>query len=365
MLHLIASRLLQLPLILAVVFAVTFSLVWVMPGSPLDRKGERQLAPEVRRAMEARYNLDSRSAFVTGYLGGLAKGDFGPSLQYRGRTVAEILGQGLPVSMSLGVAALAVALFLGTLAGVAGALRPGSLFDGGSLGLTLIGISLPSFVTGTVLLVVFAGLLRWLPTGSWEGPQSIRLGLADIMASDYVRTARAKGVSHRRAVFGHALKVAYLPVLSFLGPAAASVMTGSFVVEKVFNLPGVGEYFVQSVLNKDQFLILGIVLVYATLLIVFNLIVDVAYASGRRQTASTTLRRRLLRLPWPDDVRWRRAEEEVTQNALAGHCKTLGGLLLGGRRACASPPNKAHTPRWHAALRRGAVGPGEVELHRA
>lgn len=297
MLHLIASRLLQLPLILAVVFAVTFSLVWVMPGSPLDRKGERQLAPEVRRAMEARYNLDSRSAFVTGYLGGLAKGDFGPSLQYRGRTVAEILGQGLPVSMSLGVAALAVALFLGTLAGVAGALRPGSLFDGGSLGLTLIGISLPSFVTGTVLLVVFAGLLRWLPTGSWEGPQSvilpaltlglapaayiarlIRLGLADIMASDYVRTARAKGVSHRRAVFRHALKVAYLPVLSFLGPAAASVMTGSFVVEKVFNLPGVGEYFVQSVLNKDQFLILGIVLVYATLLIVFNLIVDVAYA---------------------------------------------------------------------------------------
>ena len=297
MLHLIASRLLQLPLILAVVFAVTFSLVWVMPGSPLDRKGERQLAPEVRRAMEARYNLDSRSAFVTGYLGGLAKGDFGPSLQYRGRTVAEILGQGLPVSMSLGVAALAVALFLGTLAGVAGALRPGSLVDGGSLGLTLIGISLPSFVTGTVLLVVFAGLLRWLPTGSWEGPQSvilpaltlglapaayiarlIRLGLADIMASDYVRTARAKGVSHRRAVFRHALKVAYLPVLSFLGPAAASVMTGSFVVEKVFNLPGVGEYFVQSVLNKDQFLILGIVLVYATLLIVFNLIVDVAYA---------------------------------------------------------------------------------------
>ena len=111
MLHLIASRLLQLPLILAVVFAVTFSLVWVMPGSPLDRKGERQLAPEVLRAMEARYNLDSRTSFVTGYLGGLAKGDFGPSLQYRGRTVAEILGQGLPVSMSLGVAALAVAVF--------------------------------------------------------------------------------------------------------------------------------------------------------------------------------------------------------------------------------------------------------------
>ena len=296
MLHLIASRLLQLPLILAVVFAVTFSLVWVMPGSPLDRKGERQLAPEVRRAMEARYNLDSRTAFVVGYLGGVIKGDFGPSLQYRDRSVAQILGKGLPVSMSLGVAALGVALLLGTLAGVAGALRPGSLLDGGSLGLTLIGISLPSFVTGTVLLVIFAGLLRWLPTGGWAGPKSmilpaltlglapaayiarlIRLGLADIMASDYIRTARAKGASHRRAIFRHALKVAYLPVLSFLGPAAAGVMTGSFVVEKVFNLPGVGEYFVYSVLNKDQFLILGIVLVYATLLIVFNLVVDVAY----------------------------------------------------------------------------------------
>lgn len=297
MLHLIASRLLQLPLILAVVFTVTFSLVWVLPGSPLDRKGERQLAPEVRRAMEARYNLDSRTAFVTGYLGGLVKGDFGPSLQHRDRTVAEILAKGLPVSMSLGVAALAVAVFLGTLAGVAGALRPGSFLDSGSLGLTLIGISLPSFVTGTVLLVIFAGLLSWLPTGGWGGPRSmilpaltlglapaayiarlIRLGLADIMASDYIRTARAKGASHRRTIFCHALKVAYLPVLSFLGPAAASVMTGSFVVEKVFNLPGVGEYFVQSVLNKNQFLILGIVLVYATMLIVFNLVVDVAYA---------------------------------------------------------------------------------------
>ncbi len=297
MLHLIASRLLQLPLILAVVFTVTFSLVWVLPGSPLDRKGERQLAPEVRRAMEARYNLDSRTAFVTGYLGGLVQGDFGPSLQHRDRSVAEILAKGLPVSMSLGVAALAVAIFLGTLAGVAGALRPGSFLDSGSLGLTLIGISLPSFVTGTVLLVIFAGLLSWLPTGGWGGPRSvilpavtlglapaayiarlIRLGLADIMASDYIRTARAKGASQRRAIFCHALKVAYLPVLSFLGPAAASVMTGSFVVEKVFNLPGVGEYFVQSVLNKNQFLILGIVLVYATMLIVFNLIVDVAYA---------------------------------------------------------------------------------------
>ncbi|MEE9403664.1 MAG: ABC transporter permease [Algisphaera sp.] len=297
MLSLLLSRLIQLPLILAIVFSVTFGLVWVLPGSPLSRNDGRQPPVEVQRAMERRYNLDSPTRFVAGYLNGVLHGDFGPSLQYRGQSVSGILSKGLPVSMSLGVAALAVALFLGTLAGIAGALKPGSMLDGGSLTLTLIGISLPNFVTGTVLLVVFAGLLKWVPIGGWSGPRDmilpaitlglapaayiarlVRLGLADVMGSDYLRTARAKGASHSRALFRHALKVAYLPVLSFLGPAAASVMTGSFVVEKVFNIPGVGEYFVQSVLNKDQFLILGIVLVYATLLIVFNLLVDLAYA---------------------------------------------------------------------------------------
>ncbi|MEO1235266.1 MAG: ABC transporter permease [Planctomycetota bacterium] len=297
MLQLILARLIQLPLILLVVFGVTFTLVWLLPGNPLDRPDGRRPPPEVEQAMKARYNLDSPTNFLIGYARGAVVGDFGPSLEYRGRTVRSILAEGLPISASLGVAALAVALFLGTVAGVVGALRPGSPLDSASLGLTLLGISLPNFVTGTVLLVVFAGLLRWFPVGGWASPRDmvlpavtlglapaayiarlIRLGLADIMASDYLRTARAKGLSHTKALFKHALKVAYLPVLSFLGPAAASVMTGSFVVEKVFNIPGVGEYFVNSVLNKDQFLILGIVLVYATMLIVFNLVVDVAYA---------------------------------------------------------------------------------------
>ena len=294
---LILRRLLQLPLILAIVFTVTFTLVWVLPGSPLDRADGRRPPPEVEQAMRARYNLDSPIGFVWSYLKGVAVGDFGPSMQYQGQTVRGILAQGLPVSASLGVAALAVALFLGTLAGVVGALRPGSPLDSASLGLTLLGISLPNFVTGSILLVVFAGLLQWVPVGGWASPRDmilpaitlglapaayiarlVRLGLADIMSADYLRTARAKGLSHTKALFKHALKVAYLPVLSFLGPAAASVMTGSFVVEKVFNIPGVGEYFVNSVLSKDQSLILGIVLVYATMLIVFNLLVDVAYA---------------------------------------------------------------------------------------
>ncbi len=297
MTHLILRRLLQLPLILGIVFTVTFTLVWVLPGSPLDRADGRRPPPEVEQAMRARYNLDSPGRFVVQYLRGAVVGDFGPSFHHRGQTVTGIIAQGLPVSASLGVAALIVALFLGTLAGIAGALRPGSPLDSASLGLTLLGISLPNFVTGSILLVIFAGLLKWVPVGGWASPRDmilpavtlglapaayiarlIRLGLADIMASDYLRTARAKGLSHGKALFKHALKVAYLPVLSFLGPAAASVMTGSFVVEKVFNIPGIGEYFVNSVLNKDQSLILGIVLVYATMLILFNLAVDVAYA---------------------------------------------------------------------------------------
>ncbi|MEM6458244.1 MAG: ABC transporter permease [Planctomycetota bacterium] len=297
MLRLIVARLVQLPLVLAVVFLVTFTLVWVLPGSPLDRPDGRRMPPAVERAMQQRYNLDSPGSFLTGYVSGLVRGDLGPSLEYPGREVRQIIGEGLRVSVSLGLAALVVALVLGTVAGVVGALRPGSPLDSASLGVALLGISLPNFVTGTVLLVLFAGVLNWFPIGGWTSPAAvvlpavtlglapaayiarlIRLGLADVMSADYLRTARAKGLSHSAALFKHALKVAYLPVLSFLGPAAASVMTGSFVVEKVFNLPGLGEYFVNSVLNKDQSLILGIVLVYATMLILFNLVVDVAYA---------------------------------------------------------------------------------------
>ncbi|MEM9881856.1 MAG: ABC transporter permease [Planctomycetota bacterium] len=297
MLRLIVARLVQLPLVLAVVFLVTFTLVWVLPGSPLDRPDGRRMPPAVERAMQQRYNLDSPGSFLASYVSGLVRGDLGPSLEYPGREVRQIIGEGLRVSVSLGLAALVVALVLGTVAGVVGALRPGSPLDSASLGVALLGISLPNFVTGTVLLVLFAGVLNWFPIGGWTSPAAvvlpavtlglapaayiarlIRLGLADVMSADYLRTARAKGLSHSAALFKHALKVAYLPVLSFLGPAAASVMTGSFVVEKVFNLPGLGEYFVNSVLNKDQSLILGIVLVYATMLILFNLVVDVAYA---------------------------------------------------------------------------------------
>jgi oligopeptide transport system permease protein len=298
MTRLIFARLLQLPLILAVVFLVTFALAWVIPGNPLQRTDGPQPPPSVQEAMKRQYNLHSPWAFATGYLEGVfLRGDFGPSLRYQDQRVSDILAQALPVSVKLGVLSLVVALFLGTLAGVIGALKPGSPLDLSSLAVALVGISLPNFVTGSILLVVFAGLLPWFPIGYGRGPmylvlpavtlgvmpaayiaRLIRLGLADVMATDYVRTARAKGLTHYRTLFKHALKVAYLPVLSFLGPAAAHVMTGSFVVEKVFNIPGMGEHFVQAVIDKDQFLILGVVLVYATMLVCFNLLVDVAYA---------------------------------------------------------------------------------------
>ena len=310
MLRLIFWRLVQLPLILAVIFTITFALAWIIPGNPLERAEGQRPPAEVEQAMLRQYNLHSPWAFAGSYLKGIFVGserypapDFGPSVKFADQRVGDIIRQALPISAQLGVAAMIVGIVLGTLAGVAGALRPGSPLDLSSLAIALIGVSLPNFVTGSVLLAVFAGMLKWFPVGGWGGfttgqvlghlvlpaitlgvwpaayiARLVRLGLADVMSSDYIRTARAKGLSRSGALFKHALKVAYLPVLSFLGPASATVLTGSFVVEKVFNIPGLGEHFVQAVINKDQFLILGVVLTFSTILILFNLLVDVAYA---------------------------------------------------------------------------------------
>ncbi|MEM6757598.1 MAG: ABC transporter permease, partial [Planctomycetota bacterium] len=282
----------------AAVFAITFTLAWVVPGNPLDNPDGRRPDPEVMEAMKRQYNLDSPWSFLSSYVPGLFRGDLGPSLIYRDQSVADIIATGLPVSARLGVAALAFAFLFGTLAGVAGSLFPRTPMDLSSSIVSLIGISLPSFVTGSVVLVGWFLLELWALGGDGPGffdklllpaitlglapaayvARLIRLGLADVMRSDFVRTAVAKGRSHRGALFGHALKVAMLPVLSFLGPAAAAAMTGSFVIEKIFNLPGLGEYFVAAARDKDQFLILGVVLVYSALLVVFNLVVDMAYA---------------------------------------------------------------------------------------
>jgi len=327
MIGLILRRLLQLPLILAVIYALTLFLAWKIPGNPLENPEGRRPPPEVVAAMQAQYNLDNLGKFFFSYIdnasgakyvreslngeatrraklaqeAGLAPPqrlvfDLGPSLQYRDRRVNEIIISALPVSITVGAAAILIALVIGLGAGIIGAVKPNSLADLGTLVVALVGISLPSFVIGTVLLLIFPVLLGVGKVGEWGTVRSMilpaftlslpfaayiarltRMGMIDNLHADFIRTARAKGVSQTGILLKHALKNAFLPVLSYLGPAAALAMTGSFIVERVFTVPGMGQHFVNAVQNKDLFLIIGVVMIYATMLILFNLAVDVLY----------------------------------------------------------------------------------------
>lgn len=312
MLAMIVRRLLQLPLILGAVFFLTLALAWAAPGSPLERPEGRRPPPEVELAMRRQYNLDSFWSFAFSYLES-ASGikamragpgerpgpvfNLGPSLYYRDRAVNEILADSLPVSVTLGAGAILIALVIGVAAGVVAAARPNSFADFFTLALALAGISLPTFVIGTALVLIFPVGLGWGSIGDWGGVRSMllpavalslpfaayiarltRMGMIEQLGMDYIRTARAKGLPERTVLLKHALKNAFLPVLSYLGPATAYAMTGSFVVERVFSVPGMGQHFVNAVQNKDLFLIMGVVLVYATMLILLNLAVDVLYA---------------------------------------------------------------------------------------
>lgn len=327
MIGLIARRLLQLPLILLVIYTLTIVLAWAIPGSPLDKPEGRQPPEEVREAMKRQYNLDSLPRFYGSYLASAtgvrwagdelsgrasrerdaarAAGraaptrhifDLGPSLQYEDWRVNEIVAANLPVSITLGLGAVALATILGVGAGVIGAARPGSIADHATLALALVGISVPSFVVGSVLVLAFAVWLEWFPLGGWGTARQMvlpmvtlalpfaayiarltRMGMVEHLQADFIRTARAKGASETSVLLKHALKNAFLPVLSFLGPASAAAMTGSFVIERVFFVPGIGQHFVNAVLNKDLFLIMGVVLIYATMLVLLNLAVDVLY----------------------------------------------------------------------------------------
>ena len=303
----IAWRLVQMPFILLAVYTITFLLAWQIPGNPLEKDGRRP-PQEVMEAMQAQYNLDDPIAFYGDYIwkaSGLAwvSGEregpifnLGPSLRHENWTVNDILIAQLPVSMTLGLVAILIALVLGLTAGVLSATRPGSWLDALSFGIAIIGISLPAFVIGVVLLIVFAVWLQWFPISGWGTwkhlvlpsialslpfaayiAQLTRSGMIEQLRSDHIRTARAKGLPERVVVLKHAMKNALLPVVSYLGPATAAAMTGSFVIEKVFAIPGVGTHFVDAVLGKDITVLMGIVLVYSTLLVLFNLSVDVMY----------------------------------------------------------------------------------------
>jgi len=240
--------------------------------------------------------MDDNWSFYRNYLLRIVKLDFGESLHYKDWTCNQIIAASLPVSVALGTWALLLALVFGVLFGVIGAVYRYSVADYATLIVAIIGISVPSFVVGAGLLILFGIVLAWAPVGGWGTLSHVwlpgialslpfmayiarltRLGMLDVLDSDYVRTARAKGCSPATVIGKHALKNAFLPVLSFLGPAAAAVLTGSFVVEKVFNIPGLGTHFVQSVLNKDQMLILAVVVVYSAVIVIFNLLVDLAY----------------------------------------------------------------------------------------
>lgn len=289
-------RLVQFPLILAVIYVTTFFLTWVVPGSPFERT-DRRVSDAALKVMAERFHADDWRKFLAYYPLRALRGDFGRSMQYQDWSVTDIVRQSLPVSVTLGLFALTIAVFAGVAAGVLAAVRRGGVVDSLSLGLALVGISVPSFVVASLLLVTFCVRLRWFGIGQWGSLSDLvlpgialallpmayiarlsRVAMLDVLASDFVRTARAKGLPRSLVIWKHCLKHALLPVLSFLGPAAAGTLTGSFVVEKVFRIPGLGQHFVNSVLNKDQTLILAVVMIYSVMLLTFNLLVDLCYA---------------------------------------------------------------------------------------
>ena len=296
MLRFIAARVLQFPLVLAAVYVLTFLLAWVAPGSPFE--GERKLDPVVIEGLKKRFHAESAWQFLGYYPWKLiTERDFGPSLTNKEWSVGDLLASALPVSLTLGLCAMTLAVVVGVAVGTLAAVKRGGFFDWFSLTLALGGISIPSFVAAGLLVAVFCTRLHWFPYGSWGRPADIvlpavalslipmayiarltRVSMIDVLGSDYVRTARAKGLTKTSVVWKHCLRNAFLPVLSYLGPAAAYALTGSFVVEKVFNVPGLGDHFVNSVLNRDQTLILGTVMVYSFVLLTLNLVVDVLYA---------------------------------------------------------------------------------------
>jgi oligopeptide transport system permease protein len=282
---------------LLILVAFAFFLIRAAPGGPFDT--ERSLLPEIEANLRATYHLDEPLYQQFGrYLWGLLHFDFGPSFQYRDYTVTELIVAGFPVSLTLGAWAIVVAVLFGVTAGSIAALRQNSAVDHGVMAVSMTGISIPNFVMAPLLVLVFAIYLRWLPAGGFGSgavrnlvlpvtalalPQIAYLArltrgsMIEVLRSNFVRTARAQGLTTWAVVVKHALKPALLPVVSYLGPATAAVITGSVVVEQIFTIPGLGRYFVAGALNRDYTLVMGVVVFYGVLVIVFNLLVDIAY----------------------------------------------------------------------------------------
>ena len=287
------GRILQaIPVLLAVI-TVTFFLIHSAPGGPFS--ADKAVPPEVIKALEEQYNLNQPiwQQYVS-YLGDVVRGDFGPSFKYSGRTVNELIAAGLPITAELAFYAMIVALVIGLLAGIGAAVRPNTAQDYIPMTAAMIGICMPSFLLGPLLVLVFGINLEWLPVSGWgdiPGDKILpsitlgagfaayiarlsRGGMLEVLSQDYIRTARAKGLSETLIILKHALRVGLIPVVAFLGPAFAGLLSGSFVVETIFQIPGLGRFYVQAAFNRDYTLILGMTIFLSTLIIVFNLLSD-------------------------------------------------------------------------------------------
>ncbi len=297
MLRFLLRRLLIAVPTLFLVVTVSFFMMRAAPGSPFQ--GERKLSPDIEKAVMAKYGLDKPLPLqYVGYLADAVRGDFGPSLKYRDKRVAEIIKDGFPKSLTLGLSALSIAPVLGVALGSAAALRQNKGADYGATAVAILGICIPTFVTAPLLVLLFASKLQWLPTAGWGGIRNLilpvavlalpqvaiilrltRAGMIEVMRSNYVRTARAKGLSDWRVVVHHALRGALLPLVSYMGPAAAGLITGSLVVEQIFNLPGLGKSFIISALQRDYTVVMGVVILYSSLILLLNLVADLVYAA--------------------------------------------------------------------------------------
>ncbi|MCW4152506.1 oligopeptide ABC transporter permease OppB [Halomonas sp. 18H] len=298
MLNYIAKRLAMAIPTLWIVITLSFFLMRLAPGGPFD--GERQLPPEIEANLMAAYHLDEPLWMqYLRYMGNLLQGDFGPSFKYKDFSVTELIMQGFPVSLELGALAIGLALLLGLPMGVMAALKRNTALDYSLMGVALGGIAIPNFVIAPLMALLFGVLLGWLPVGGWNGgalpnlvlpvvalaiqqiayvARMMRASMIEVLGSHYIRTARAKGLREHEVILRHALRPAMLPVLSYLGPAIAGIITGSVVIEQIFGLPGIGRYFVQGALNRDYTLVMGTVVFYGVLIVLMNLIVDLLYS---------------------------------------------------------------------------------------
>jgi oligopeptide transport system permease protein len=290
----IALRTLQAIPIILIVITATFFLVRAAPGGPFA--SEKAVLPQVQAALEARYRLDQPmfQQYVS-YLGDLVKGDLGPTFRYPGRTVDELILDGLPITAELGFYAMIVAVLLGVSSGVVASLRPNTAQDYVPMSAAMIGICMPSFLLGPLLVLIFGIGLQWLPVSGWGSSPGDKIlpsltlgamyagyiarlsrsGMLEVLSQDYLRTARAKGLPEYKVILKHALRGGLLPVISYLGPAFAHMLSGSFVVETIFQIPGLGRFYVQAAFNRDYTMILGTTIFLAVLIVVFNLLSDI------------------------------------------------------------------------------------------